>query len=156
MVDESTVVLMVQNVHTLFCYYNISQKDVNEFKKKYGEYSLKNSKPVIKIYKVTGGCADELKTVYIDEIADNWYINLDDEDTDIFIKVGRIFPNNTFAAFCVSNTVTTPRGHESSDNSVYYVDTSKLTKNIPYAREAKDSLNGREPKPYPFKKEKKK
>lgn len=154
--EKSNLILMVQSSRNVFCYFNISPMTVKEFEDRYGESSWKNSKPVIKVYSVENGIAKEIRTIFIDAFANNWYIHMDRDDMDLFVKLGRILPDNTFVAFAVSNTVTTPRDHESGDTSVYFVDTSKnpifnseavLPKSEEYQN---NTINHIEPKPYPF------
>ncbi len=154
--DKSTLVLMVQNGTRVFCYFNISPMMVKEFEDRYGENSWKNSKPVLKVYFVENGIAKEMQTIFIDTFASNWYINLDKDDVDVFVKLGRVLPDNTFAAFAVSNTVTTPRENESIDSSVYFVDVSQnlsinSQESLPKSEEVQENATShKEPKPYPF------
>ncbi|MCT8978142.1 DUF4912 domain-containing protein [Clostridium sp. CX1] len=154
--EKSKLILMVQSAKKVFCYFNVSPMTVKEFEDRYGENSWKNSKPVLKVYSVENGIPREIKTIFIDAFANNWYIDMDKGDLDIFIKMGRVLPDNTFAAFAVSNTVTTPRDLESADTSVYFVDLSqKVNFNsevaLPRYEEDKiDHIEHKEPKPYPF------
>lgn len=159
--EKSKLVLMVRSARKVFCYFNISPMTVKEFEDRYGENSWENSKPVLKIYSVENGIAQEMKTIFIDVFANNWYINVERDDLDIFVKLGRMLPDNTFAAFAVSNTVTTPRELESVDTAVYFVDVSQ---NCIFNSEAAlpkyedgeiDYAAYKEPKPYPFLKVKK-
>lgn len=159
--EKSNLILMVQSARRVFCYFNVSPMTVKEFEDRYGENSWKNSKPVLKVYSVENGAAKEVKTIFIDAFANNWYIDVDSDDMDIFVKLGRVLPDNTFAAFAVSNTVTTPRDHESGDTNVYFVD---ISKNPAFNSEAalpkyeeyeSNVLSHNEPKPYPFMSKKK-
>lgn len=160
--EKSNIVLMVQGASRVFCYFNISPITIKEFEDRYGEVSWKISKPAIKVYCVENGIAKEIKTIFIDDFADNWYINMDRGDQDIFIKLGRILPDNTFAALAVSNTVTTARNYESEDSSVYFVDISEdadisSKSSLDNYEECTSIINRhKEPKPYPFMNVKKK
>lgn len=160
--DSSRLVLLVQNSHTVYCYFSISPITIKDFEDRYGENVWKNSKPVIKVYSIQSGSAEEVKTVYIDAFADNWFINLDKDDMNVFIKLGRILPDDTFAAIALSNTVTTPRSHQSNDTTVSFIDVSQYFTGTPdnvmptYKEEDGCEANRKEPKPYPFKKVKKK
>ncbi|MCR3761236.1 DUF4912 domain-containing protein [Clostridium felsineum] len=122
---ETKLVLLVQNAYNVFCYFNVSPITIKEFEYRYGENLWENSKPVLKIYEIINGNAQEIKTLYIDSMADNWYIKLDRDDMDIFVKLGRKLPDDTFVAVVASNTVTTPRNHISGDSAVYYMDVSQ-------------------------------
>ena len=154
--DKSTLVLLVQNARTLFCYFNNSSVAVKEFKDRYGEDSWNNSKPVIKVYAIENGSAKEIKNIIIDSLTDNWYINLDRDNIDVFIKIGRLLPDDTFVELQVSNTVTTPRSSQSNDNSVYYVDVSQSNSDVPYEVAADEAADEADKKPYPFMEGKKK
>lgn len=158
--DKSILTLLVQNAYRVYCYFNISAMTIKEFEDMHGENSWKNSKPVIKVYEVICGEAKEIKTIYIDNLANNWFINLERDGMDIFVKLGRMLPNDNFAAFAVSNTVTTPRNTQSNDRAVYYVDVSQHfvaeEHDLPTSADSKEDLNiHKEPKPYPFVEEKK-
>lgn len=127
--DKSSIVLMVQGIGKIFCYYTISPITVKKFEDLYGENSWNSSKPILKVYCLDNGLTKEMKTIYLDPFASNWYIDVNRDDTDVFVKLGRMLPNNKFELIATSNTVTTPRGHQSQDNQVYYIDTSELKKN---------------------------
>lgn len=153
--DKSSIVLLVQNANNVFCYFNVSAVEIKEFQDRYGENSWKNSKPVIKVYEVVNGIASEVKTIYINAFADNWFIHLDKDDMDVFVKLGRMLADDTFVAFAVSNTVTTPRSSQSGDSAVYYVDVSENflapNNNLPTCSEgSNEKSTHKEPKPYPF------
>lgn len=154
--EKSNIILMVQSAHKLFCYFNISSMEVKEFENKYGENSWKSSKPVIKVLFVESGIAREMKTIFIDDFANNSYIDIDKGDQDIFLKFGRMLPDNTFAALTVSNTVTTPRNYESCDTALYFVDVSQKgnlsSQSVIATQEAfTNNVNNHEnPKAYPF------
>ncbi|WP_034870129.1 DUF4912 domain-containing protein, partial [Clostridium lundense] len=124
-VDKSKIVLMVQNANTIFCYYTLSSRALKEFTDQYGENVLQDSRPVLKVYCVNNDIVEELQTIFIDPFADNWYINLDRGDIDVFVKLGRYLSDETFVCFATSNTVTTPRLLEVEDKSVCYIDVSK-------------------------------
>ncbi|APM40602.1 DUF4912 domain-containing protein [Clostridium kluyveri] len=123
--EKTSLVLMVQNSHRIFCYYNVSSMTVKEFEDRYGEALWINSKPVIKVYSVEDGIAKNIETIFIDPFADSWYIDIEKDDMDLFVKLGRIISGNKFVEFAVSNTVTTPRNSKSLDNSLYFLDVSQ-------------------------------
>lgn len=159
--NKSSIVLLVQNSHNVFCYFNISPISIKEFQDRYGENEWRNSKPVLKVYEVSNGIASEVKMIYIDAFADNWYIHMDKDDMDLFVKIGRVLTDDTFVCLAVSNTITTPRDSQSSDSAVYYVDVSEdffaPNNSLPKCDEKFNEKNiHREPKPYPFDEGKKK
>lgn len=157
--EKSMLVLLVQNSNNVFCYFNISPITVKQFEDKYGENTWRNSKPAIKVFEIVNGCSKEVKTIFIDPFANNWYVHLDKDDMDIFIKLGRVLPDDTFAAFAVSNTVTTPRSKQSADTSISYIDVShNFPPDLPKSACEYKSMEAAfsQPKPYPFAENKKK
>lgn len=157
--DKSSLVLLVQNAHTIFCYYTISPVTVKQFEDANGINSWRFSKPVFKVYEVQNGVPIELKTIFIDAMANNWYINLEKGGIDVFIKLGRVLPDDSFIPLALSNTVTTPRDYESGDHALRYVDVSQgfineKNSGLPNAKkDDKAESMHREPKPYPFSEE---
>lgn len=133
---------------------------IKSFEDKNGEGSWKNSKPILKVFEVNNGVPNEIKTIYLDSFANNWFINVDRCGIDAFVKLGRVLPDDTIVYLSVSNTVTTPRNNQSNDSAVYYVDTSEQLFNekdkLPVVENIDESVNiHKEPKPYPFMEQKK-
>lgn len=158
---NSSIVLMVQNAYKAFCYYDISPLTVKKFEDMYGENMWRNSKPILKVFQVEQGIAKEIETIYLDAFANNWYINLNRDDMDIFVKLGRMLPDDRVVSIAFSNTVTTPRDRQAWNRDVYYVDVSKNYEEnpdttLPTCNESNNcKINRNEPKPYPFMVEKK-
>lgn len=123
---KTKIVLLVQNSHKVFCYFNYSPLSIKEFEDRYGEGSWGNSKSALKLCAVEGGIPKEIRTIEIDNFADNWYIDLDRDAQDLFLKLGKVLTNGEFIAIAISNTVTTPRAHVSGDTTVHYLDLSML------------------------------
>ncbi|WP_010235841.1 DUF4912 domain-containing protein, partial [Clostridium arbusti] len=138
--DKFALTLLVQNSNTIFCYFNISPVIIKIFQDRYGEDFWKNSKPVLKVYNTTSSDLREIKTVYLDALADNWFITLDESGIDVFVKLGRILPNNEFVPIFISNTVTTPRNNQSNNSNTYYIDISENFK----TKEENKKLSNRE------------
>lgn len=157
--DKFALTLLVQNSNTIFCYFNISPVIMKFFQDRYGEDFWKNSKPIIKVYDTTNGDSREIKSISIDPLADNWFINLDRSGIDVFVKLGRVLPNNEFVPIFISNTVTTPRNDQSNNSNVYYIDVSKNFEkekdNLPLNKKIDDSHIDKGEKPYSFMNEKK-
>ncbi|WP_045014896.1 DUF4912 domain-containing protein [Clostridium botulinum] len=126
--ENSYIVLMPKSTNVVFCYYNISSMTIKDFENIYGEDIWKNSKGVLKVYEVDHGINKEIKTIYIDIFADNWYINLDKFNINVFVKLGRILPNDKFVSIAISNTVITPRNCQSDNTDIFYIDISKECK----------------------------
>ncbi len=158
--NKFSLALLVQNAYRVFCYFSISPLMIKDFEDMNGEDSWRNSKPVLKVFEIDNGIANEMKVIFLDVFANNWFINLDKTGIDVFVKLGRILPDDTFVPLALSNTVTTPRSDQSNDLSVYYVDVSQEAYNeiqqLPTTNYGDEVLNiHKEPKPYPFMEQKK-
>ncbi|QGU94926.1 DUF4912 domain-containing protein [Clostridium bovifaecis] len=119
--EKSYIILMVQSAHVVFCYYNISPMTIKEFEDTYGQDSWKNSKPVLKVYERRNETTKEIETIYLDRLADNWYINLNKANSQVFVKLGRMLPSERYVSIAISNTVTTPRDAEAENTEVHYI-----------------------------------
>lgn len=119
--DNSYIILLIKNEHTLFCYYNIGTNTIKEFGEKYGENSWDNSTPIIKLYFIENGISREKETIYIDRLANNWYINLQEDDKDVYVELGRLLQSNEYIPLATSDSITTPRAHVSGDSNLYFV-----------------------------------
>ncbi len=127
--ENSILTLLVQNPYKVFCYFNVSPMMIKEFEDINGENSWKNSKPQLKVYEVINGDAIEKETIYVDPLANNWFIDLKKDGIDVFVKFGRVLENGKFVEFLVSNVVTTPKNYQSQDSNLYYIDVSENFKN---------------------------
>lgn len=159
--NKFALALLVQNAHRVFCYFSISPLMIKDFEDKNGENSWKNSKPILKVLQINNGSANEIQTIFLDAVANNWFIDLDKTGIDVFVKLGRMLPDDVFVPTAVSNTVTTPRSGQSNDLAVYYVDISENQGSheidkLPTTNDGIESVNiHKEPKPYPFMEQKK-
>lgn len=111
---EGKITLMVQSSDTLFCYFHVNN----------GSNTICNFKLALKVYCIDNGIENELKIIEIKNYTDNWYIHLDSDDLDVFVKLVKLNGDNTFDTIGVSNVVTTPRKHPSQDKNVYYLNKS--------------------------------
>lgn len=123
--NKSSIKLLIQSPRKVFCYYNIPPKIQKVFRNSYGKNAWKNSKPIIKVYKINNGVPREIKKINIDDNTDNCYIKLLEDDVDIYAKVGRVLANGEFIGLAKSNIIFTPREKISNNKSVYYIDVSK-------------------------------
>lgn len=119
--DRSQVVLMVQSAYIVFCYYTISPITIKEFEDIYGEGSWRESKPGLKVLKVTESRTEELETIFLDPFADNWYINLKEDSIRVIVRLGRILEDKRFITIAESNEVITPREVQAVDEEVVYI-----------------------------------
>lgn len=126
---KTDLVLMMINCHTVFCYFKVSDESIKDFKDTYGGPMWNASKPMLKVYTMHNGEAEEADSIFIDTHAECWYINLNNAGMDVYVRLGRIIPDNSFVTIAESNTVTTPRSGPSLDNMTYYIDTSSISRN---------------------------
>lgn len=122
-INKSYINLLIKSAHTLFCYYNLSKPTINEFETLYGIHSWNSSIPFLKVSYVENGISKLVKIIQLDPLANNWYINIpeNDEDKDIYLEYGRAIVKNEFIPILVSNLITTPRNHQSMDNNLYFL-----------------------------------
>lgn len=123
--EKSSVVLLVQGPKKFFSYFDIPQTTIKEFENSYGKDSWKKSEITLKIYKVEDGVPKLIKTIHPNLLENNCYIELQEDDIDVFVKLVKVLPKDKFIDLAVSKIVTSPREKESSCKEVYYVDVSK-------------------------------
>lgn len=142
--DKSYIILLIKNEHTLFCYYNVGTTTIKEFEEKYGENSWGDSKPIIKLYFIENGISREKETIYIDPLANNWYINIEEDDKDVYVELGRLLQSNEYIQILVSGSITTPRAHVSEDSNLYFVNINEHNSIIG------NNATSQEDNPFPF------
>ena len=84
--DKTVVKVLYQNPNTLFVYWDISKKDINNFKKLYGEDFLNITSPVLIVHNKTKNYTFEIK---INDFANNWYIHVNEPKCKYEVKLGR-------------------------------------------------------------------
>ncbi len=115
--DETVVRLLVQSPRRMYAYWDVSDDTIKDFSKKYFNYS--NSKSVLRIINLT---KNYYYDIFIDPFANNYYIEVEDENCDYKVELGRYY-NNRFADIYVSNKVTIPNSLPNSfddDNEVLF------------------------------------
>ena len=100
--DETVVRLLVQSPKRMYAYWDISEKTVKNFSKKFFDYY--NSIPILRIINLS---KNYFYDVPIDPFANNYYIDVEDENCVYKVELGRVY-NNKFADIFVSNQVTIP------------------------------------------------
>ena len=84
--NKTTVKVLYQNPNTLFVYWDVSNKDIDDFKKLYGENFLKITRPVLVVHNITNNYSFEIN---INDFANNWYIHVNDPKCKYEVKLGR-------------------------------------------------------------------
>lgn len=84
--DKTNVKVLYQNPNTLFVYWDVSKKDIANFKLLYGENFLKITSPVLIVHNKTNDYTFEIP---INDFANNWYIHVNDSKCKYEVKLGR-------------------------------------------------------------------
>ena len=84
--NQTIVKVLAQTPTTLFIYWDISDKDRENYKKQYGENFFENSKPVLIVHNDTLGYSFN---VDINDFANSWYLHVADSKCDYRIELGR-------------------------------------------------------------------
>lgn len=108
------LVLMVRDPNWLYAYWEITATKQDEFTAAYGPAAWNSTRPVLRVYDVTGVNFNGVNAnSYIDinlpEFTDNWHLNVGQPDRSFCVDLGRIFPDGRFITLLRSNVVTTPR-----------------------------------------------
>lgn len=128
--NETTVKMLAQTPKTLFVYWEISDSDRENYIKQYGSDFFEKTKPVLIIYNATMNYNFEIE---INDFANCWYFNINDEKCEYYVELGRRFKeNSTYAQIpnnylfiTSSNKIESPNGHilfEKNQNVVFYKD----------------------------------
>lgn len=129
--NETTVKILAQTPKTLFVYWDISDNDRENYIKEYGNDFFEKTKPVLIIHNTTMDYTFEIE---INDFANCWYFNVNDEKCEYSVELGRRIkeftesnvqvPNN-YLYITSSNKIESPNGHilfEKNQNVVFYRD----------------------------------
>ncbi len=133
--NKTMVKVLAQTPTTLFIYWEISDDDIENYKKEYGENFFETSKPVLIIHNNTLNYSFEVE---INDFANSWYLHVDNSKSDYTIELGRrpIKYNENFKKdylyITASNTIEAPNDHILFDHSqkmIYFknVKTNKIS-----------------------------
>ncbi|HHW19175.1 MAG TPA: DUF4912 domain-containing protein [Firmicutes bacterium] len=102
------LVLLARDPGWVYAYWEITHEKYQEmYQKHLKEWGL--SRPLIRLYDVTPGIDGSAHVdVFINEDADNWYINLGKPRHAFYAELGRLFPEKGFIGFLRSNVVVLP------------------------------------------------
>ena len=148
--NQTVVKLLYQTPTTLFIYWDISVKDSEKLKEKYGEDFFEKTRPVLIVHNETKGYSFEVE---INDFANCWYLNVKDSKCNYKIELGRrpfevtyqgevtsvkTTPkiNTNYIPITSSNTIESPNDHvllEKAQEMLYFrnVKTNTVTsKNI--------------------------
>lgn len=136
--NKDVIVLMYQNPHWIYAYWEISEKKRVSFEKQFGKNSLVTSKPVIKVVNLT---KDYHFFVEINNEADYWYINVGDCACKYNIQIGRRLEKGVFVELLNSNVCFVPTDVpiKVSNNPIIFANINHLRKKQDY-----NSLNAKD------------
>ena len=126
--NQTVVKVLAQTPKTLFVYWDISDEDRENYIKQYGEDFFNTTKPVLIVHNVTMNYTFEIE---INDFANCWYFNINDEKCEYVVELGRkpknnntSIPNN-YLYVTSSNKIESPNGHvlfEKAQRTLYYRD----------------------------------
>lgn len=126
--NQTVVKVLAQTPKTLFVYWDISDEDRKNYIKQYGEDFFNTTKPVLIVHNVTMNYTFEIE---INDFANCWYFNINDEKCEYVVELGRkpknnntSIPNN-YLYVTSSNKIESPNGHvlfEKAKRTLYYRD----------------------------------
>lgn len=109
------LVVAAKDPNWLYVYWEISDHLREEFIQRYGEASWTHSRPVLRVYDLTGlevgaqiSC-HSYRDVYIDPFADNWFVEVGQANRCFVVELGRLLADGSYVALLTSDMVTTPR-----------------------------------------------
>ena len=114
--NETVVKILYQTPNTLFVYWDISDKDRENYIKQYGENFFNITRPVLIIHNITMNYSFE---VPIDDFANSWYLHINDSKCDYKVELGRR-PNyyNEEATKEIQENIKTDYIYVSSSNEI--------------------------------------
>lgn len=84
--NQTVVKVLYQNPTTLFVYWEISDNDIENYKKQYGDNFFETTKPVLVVYNDTMNYSFEID---INDFANSWYFNINDSKCDYRVELIR-------------------------------------------------------------------
>lgn len=114
---NTVVKLLAQTPKTLFVYWEVSDSDIDNFKKQYGEDFFNKTKPYLIVHNLT---LNKTTEVEINDFANSWYLNTEDTDCKFDIELVRKFINSSsnndedaadYLYIAKSNSLTSPNNH---------------------------------------------
>ncbi len=108
------LVLLVRDPYWLYAYWEITATRQEEFNATYGPRAWNSTRPVLRVYDVTGVNfngynANSYMDINVQEGVDNWHIPVGQPNRSFCVDLGRMFPDGRFITLLRSNVVTTPR-----------------------------------------------
>ena len=135
--NKTVVKVLAQTPKTLFVYWEISDADIENFKKQYGDNFFETTKPVLIIHNDTLNYSFEVE---INDFANSWYLHVNDSKSDYRIELGRrpfqineSIPTD-YIYVTSSNEIESPNDHILFNNSQKMVYFRNVKTNIETAK----------------------
>lgn len=118
--NKTVVKILAQTPKTLFIYWEISDNDIEKYKKQYGDNFFETTKPVLIIHNNTLNYSFEVE---INDFANSWYLHVNDSKSDYKIELGRrpLYNNENikenYIHISTSNEIESPNDHILFNNS---------------------------------------
>lgn len=140
--NQTVVKVLAQTPTTLFIYWDISDKDRENFIRQYGADFFNNTKPVLIIHNKTMNYSFEIE---IDDFANSWYLHVNDSNCEYYVELGRRpkynnsetqinIPNN-YLYVSSSNEIDSPNDHVLFDKALKNVYFKDVKTNIVTAKD---------------------
>ena len=140
--NQTVVKVLAQTPTTLFIYWDISDKDRENFIRQYGADFFNNTKPVLIIHNKTMNYSFEIE---IDDFANTWYLHVNDSNCEYYVQLGRRpkynnsepqinIPNN-YLYVSSSNEIDSPNDHVLFDKALKTVYFKDVKTNIVTAKD---------------------
>lgn len=118
--NQTIVKILAQTPKTLFIYWEISDSDIENYKKQYGENFFETTKPVLIIHNDNLNYSFEVE---INDFANSWYLHINDSKSNYRIELGRRPINrhteikSDYIYITSSNKIESPNDHILFNNS---------------------------------------
>lgn len=118
--NQTVVKVLAQTPKTLFIYWEISDSDIENYKKQYGENFFETTRPVLIIHNDNLNYSFEVE---INDFANSWYLHIDDSKSNYRIELGRRPINfnleikSDYIYIASSNKIESPNDHILFNNS---------------------------------------
>lgn len=118
--NQTIVKVLAQTPKTLFIYWEISDADIENYKKQYGENFFETTKPVLIIHNDNLNYSFEVE---INDFANSWYLHINDSKSNYRIELGRRPISNyseikkDYIYITSSNKIEAPNDHILFNNS---------------------------------------
>lgn len=135
--NKTVVKVLAQTPKTLFIYWEISDDDIEKFKKNYGDNFFETTKPVLIIHNDTLNYSFEVE---INDFANSWYLHVNDSKSDYRIELGRrpfqVNENikSDYIYITSSNEIESPNDHILFNNSQKMVYFRNVKTNVETAK----------------------